>query len=138
MGVCLLNRVTHALVFSAGWVCFALGAIGVVLPVLPTTPFMLLAAGCFAKTSPKFHRWLLTNRIFGPLIKNWQQEGYIEPRTKRRALIIIALTFGSSIAIVDVVGLRWMLLGFWCACSFMVSRLPTIPRSQRNPQNEGV
>jgi len=131
MGIYFLNKVTHVLVFSAGWVSFGLGAIGVVLPVLPTTPFMLLAASCFAKTSPRFHNWLLANRVFGPLIANWQTEQYIEKRTKAYSLTLIAVTFCSSILIVDLPRLQIMLLCFWLLCSVMVFRLPTTPKSKR-------
>jgi len=131
MGLCFLNKIAHHSVFFFGWVCFALGAIGVVLPILPTTPFMLVAAGCFAKTSPRFHRWLLDNRIFGPLIENWQTERFIKSNTKIRALIIIAITFSMSIFLVDVIQLRIMLLCFWLVCSFFIGRLPTVPMSQR-------
>nr|WP_196158176.1 YbaN family protein [Reinekea sp. G2M2-21] len=126
-----MNRISHALVFSAGWLCFGLGAVGVVLPVLPTTPFMLLAAACFAKTSPRFHRWLLANQIFGPLIKNWQEERFITAVAKRRALMIVAVTFGLSIWMVDVSALRIMLVCFWFTCSFFIARLSTVPASQR-------
>jgi len=121
----------HALIFSAGWLCFSLGVIGVAVPILPTTPFMLLAATCFAKTSPRFHRWLLNSRLFGSLIRNWQEEKYIQTTTKVRALIIIALTFGLSIWLVDISSLKIMLACFWIICTFFVSRLSTVPLSQR-------
>ena len=131
MGICFLNKLTHALVFSAGWLSFGLGAVGVVLPVLPTTPFMILAAACFAKTSPRFHRWLLSSRVFGALIQNWQDERYIQKAAKYRSLFIIAVTFGVSIWVVDIPALKLMLVCFWLACTFFVSRLPTIPQSKR-------
>jgi len=55
-----------------GFTLLGLGAIGVVLPVLPTTPFVLLAAICFSVSNKKFHDWLLKNRIFGPFIENYR------------------------------------------------------------------
>ena len=131
MGLPVLNRIVHALIFSAGWLAFALGVVGIVLPLLPTTPFMLLAAACFARTSPKFHRWLLANRVFGPLIKNWQAERYIEPKSKIRAIILIVCTFSLSIWLVDITRLRIMLVCCCLVCLFFIARLPTIPRSQR-------
>lgn len=117
----------HALVFTGGWLAFVLGALGVVLPVLPTTPFMLVAATCFAKTSPRFHRWLLSHRVFGPLIHNWEQGRYIEKVAKRRALFIVLLTFGLSIYLVDPAALKAMLLVFWLISTVMIARLPTQP-----------
>lgn len=127
-----MTRTLHALVFAGGWFAVALGAVGVILPVLPTTPFMLLAAACFAKTSPRFHRWLLNNRVFGPLIENWEQGRFIEKTVKRRSLFIVALTFGLSITVVEPVWLKIMLIGFWLTCTVIIARLPTQPVSKRH------
>lgn len=69
-----------------------LGLIGAVLPLLPTTPFLLLAAFGFARSSPRLHDWLMTHRQFGPLIINWERDGAIDRRSKRVALIVILLT----------------------------------------------
>ena len=112
MGLPQLKGALKWVLLVCGWLSFALGVIGVVLPVLPTTPFMLLAAACFAKSSPRFHQWLLNSRVFGQFIRNWQEERYIEPKAKIRALIIVAITFSISIYIVDYVSLKWMLVGF--------------------------
>ncbi|MEX1216787.1 YbaN family protein [Saccharospirillum sp.] len=133
------RAVLRWVLFMAGWVCVALGTVGVVMPVLPTTPFLLLAAACFARSSPRFHRWLLSTKLFGPLIENWQRERYIEKRSKRVALVVVALTFTSSILIVEPIALKWMLVGFWATCTFFIGRLSTIPRSQRGgPQQNAV
>ncbi|MER2510687.1 MAG: YbaN family protein [Amaricoccus sp.] len=64
----------------------AVGAVGVVLPVLPTTPFLILAAACFARSSPRFERWLLDHRIFGPLLRDWRARGAIPVRAKVAAV----------------------------------------------------
>jgi uncharacterized membrane protein YbaN (DUF454 family) len=131
MGLCFLSRITHWFVFLFGWLSFLLGVVGVVLPVLPTTPFMLLSAACFAKTSPRFHRWLLETRVFGELIRNWQRERYIAPASKRNALVIIAVTFGISIYVVDYLALKIFLVTCWLVCTFSVGRLSTVPLSER-------
>ncbi len=131
------RAVLRWVLFIVGWLCVVLGAIGVVLPVLPTTPFLLLAAACFDRSSPRFHRWLLSTKLFGPLIENWQRERYIEKRSKRVALVVVAVTFSSSILIVEPVALKWMLVGFWATCTFFIGRLSTIPLSQRRLQ-QGV
>jgi uncharacterized membrane protein YbaN (DUF454 family) len=124
--------------FVVGWACVALGAVGVVLPVLPTTPFLLLAAACFDRSSPRFHRWLLSTKLFGPMIENWQRGRFIEKRSKRIALIVVALTFGSSILLVEPIALKWMLVGFWVLCTFFIGRLSTVPRSQHPVQRQGA
>ena len=97
--------------FRIFWACsgglfVVIGAIGVVLPLLPTTPFLLLAAYCFARSSPRLHDWLLTHKTFGPLIKNWDEYGSIDPRAKRIAIVVILLTPLISIA----VGVPWWAL----------------------------
>ena len=60
------------LYFSLGWLFFALGVIGVLLPVVPTTPFMLLALWAFSRSSQRFHNWLYTHRLFGPPLQQWE------------------------------------------------------------------
>ena len=82
---------------SLGFIFLGLGVVGVFLPLLPTTPFVLVAAGCFAKSSDKWHQWLLSNRIFGPIIKDWQEKKCISVSTKVIAISLIVLFGGYSI-----------------------------------------
>lgn len=79
--------------------CFfvGLGILGIPLPILPTTPFLLLAAGCFAKSSPRLHKWLLNHPIFGKMIQDWQEKRCIAKKTKLSALLISAGFGGYSI-----------------------------------------
>ncbi|MEL6196524.1 MAG: YbaN family protein, partial [Pseudomonadota bacterium] len=84
---------------SAGWIAFGLGALGVALPLLPTVPFMLLAAFCFARGSDRFHDWLVEHPRFGPPIQDWRSSGVIRPRAKRLAVVAIAFSFVLSLAI---------------------------------------
>ena len=70
----------------------AIGAVGVVLPLLPTTPFLLIAAFAFARSSARLNRWLREHRSFGPLIDNWHRNGSIDRKVKRFAIIVILLT----------------------------------------------
>jgi len=82
---------------SLGFIFLGLGMIGVFLPLLPTTPFLLVSAACFAKSSDKWHRWLLSNRIFGPIIKDWQERQCISFATKVIAISLVVLFGGGSI-----------------------------------------
>lgn len=132
------RTVLRWVLFFIGWLCVVLGAVGVFMPVLPTTPFLLLAAACFDRSSPRFHRWLLSTKLFGPMIENWQRERYIEKRSKRVALVVVTITFTSSILIVEPVALKWMLAGFWAACTFFIGKLSTVPRSQRGMPQQGA
>lgn len=81
-------------VFTAlGFLSLALGFLGIFLPVLPTTPFVLLAAFCFSKGSERWHQWLLDNPTFGPLIRDWEDGGVIRPSAKALATFFIVLSF---------------------------------------------
>ncbi|RKZ52313.1 MAG: DUF454 domain-containing protein [Candidatus Parabeggiatoa sp. nov. 2] len=80
-----------------GFIFVGLAALGVFLPLLPTTPFLLLAAGCFAKSSEKWHQWLISNRNFGPIIKNWHNKKCISYSTKIVAISSIIVFGGYSI-----------------------------------------
>jgi hypothetical protein len=76
----------------AGLVALALGAVGVVLPLLPTTPFLLVAAFAFARSSERLDSWLREHRTFGPLINNWHRDGSIDRKAKRTAITVIIAT----------------------------------------------
>ena len=112
----------------AGLSFLAIGAIGVILPLLPTTPFLLLAAYCFARSSPRMHRWLHDHATFGPLISNWNNYGSIDRRSKRIALIVILLTPTVTL----LIGVPWwalasQLLVLVTAATFVLTR-PDPPR----------
>ncbi len=66
----------------SGFFCLLLGTIGVILPLLPTTPFIILAAFCFSKSSEKFHQKLLNHRLFGAMINQWELHGVIPLKVK--------------------------------------------------------
>ncbi len=86
------------LVFAAlGTLFLLLGVLGMFLPVLPTTPFLLLATACFARASRRVFNWLLNHPRFGPLIREWRDYRSIPYRAKRTALVLIALSFTVSI-----------------------------------------
>lgn len=93
--------------FIFGVICMGLGLIGVVLPLLPTVPFMLLAAFCFARSSERMHSWLVNHRVFGPAIADWNRSGAISKTGKRAATVSIAVVFSISV----FMGLRPIILG---------------------------
>lgn len=85
--------------FVTGFAALGFAALGLVLPLLPTTPFVLVAAFAFARSSPRFHRWLLAHRIFGPIIVNWREHGAISRRAKVFSAVSMAAVFLLSIVL---------------------------------------
>jgi uncharacterized membrane protein YbaN (DUF454 family) len=98
------------LLIILGLVFVGLAILGVFLPVLPTTPLLLLALACFAKSSEKLHTWLLTNKILGPPIRHWQETKSITRKAKVYALITISIGGALSILSVDTKMLKLLLL----------------------------
>lgn len=91
------SRGLRLLFAGLGWLALALGTVGIFLPILPTTPFLLLAAACFARSSARFYNWLMNNRIFGAYLRAWRHERRIPRHAKILAVTMIVLTIGSSI-----------------------------------------
>jgi len=92
------SSLTVRVVFLAlGTLFVALGIAGIFLPVLPTTPFMLLAATCYARASTRFYNWLLNNRMLGPTILEWRRYRSIPYRVKWTAIVLMGATLSISI-----------------------------------------
>ena len=83
---------TRHLYFILGWIFFVIGGIGAFLPVLPTTPFMLLALWAFSKSSERFHHWLYHHRVLGPPLQQWQQYRVIPRMAKFMAVSVMLLS----------------------------------------------
>jgi uncharacterized membrane protein YbaN (DUF454 family) len=84
------------LLWAVGTLSLVLGLIGVVLPGLPTTPFILLSAACYAKASPRLHHWLTRHRLLGPMVRDWEQHRSLTRRTKTVAQVSMVLMVGLS------------------------------------------
>lgn len=98
------------LLVIAGTVCVGLGIVGIFMPVLPTTPFLLLAAACYARSSRRFHSWLLNNKWFGSYIRNYLEKKGITLRAKIITLFLLWITIGVSIAFaVETLALKLIL-----------------------------
>ena len=80
-----------------GFVFLGIALLGVVLPLLPTTPFVLLATACFARSSEKWHQWMLQSATFGPMIRNWEERRCISCRVKLIAIVSMLAVGGYSI-----------------------------------------
>lgn len=111
-----------------GITALLLGILGIFLPILPTTPFILLAAGCFARSSERFHVFLLGNRVAGPIIYEWCMHRSIPRRIKRWVYLMIVLSFGSSILIVSALWLKLMLIVMAIILTTFIWRIPVRDR----------
>ena len=113
----------HLLVIL-GWFFIVLGVIGAMLPILPTTPFLIVALALFAKSSPKFHQMLLDNAWFGPILKQWEAKKTVSRKTKYKASFLIIVTFSISIAIFDdTIQLQLLLVGIAIVLLFFIWRI---------------
>ena len=93
-----------------GFVFLGFGLVGVFLPLLPTTPFVLLAAACFAQSSERMHRWILANETFGPMVRDWEQNRCVSCRVKVIAIASMVVVGGFSIFLV-LDTMAWRLVG---------------------------
>jgi hypothetical protein len=82
------------LLIGAGTLSTGLGIIGIFIPILPTTPFLLLAAACYMRSSERFYRWLISNRIFGAYVRNYIEGKGISIRIKVLTILVLWLTIG--------------------------------------------
>lgn len=101
-----------------------LAILGVVLPILPTTPFLLVAAACFAKSSPEMQRRLLANKTFGPLINDWQKHRSIPRKAKRVALLTMILSVCWSAYMLKSALLTALVVALVIGPFIFVARLP--------------
>ena len=120
----------RVLLIILGWICVMLATLGVVLPLLPTTPFLLLAAWCFARSSPRFHHWLLHRSWFGSYLRHWQQHRALPKGAKPKAVALILVTFAVSIYFVPLLWVRILLLCMMFMLLFMMWRLPVVDLEQ--------
>lgn len=97
---CLSNSVIRYILLLTGSISLGLGIIGIFLPLLPTTPFLLLAATCYAKSSPRIHNWLLQNKWFGSYIKHYQEGKGIPPKIKLGSITLLWITILFSIQLI--------------------------------------
>jgi len=91
------EKLKRQLLLAAGTLSLAIGIVGIVVPILPTTPFLLLAAGCYLRSSPRFYNWLMGNRFFGAYIRNYIEGRGIPVKVKLFTIILLWATISVSI-----------------------------------------
>ncbi len=119
------SRAKRLTLWVAGTLAIAAGLLGVFLPVLPTTPFMILAAACFFRSSPRLYDAVLSNRVLGPVVYEWRQRRTIPWRAKAAAVTLIVVTMGLSIAF--VVQRRWAQIAMAALGALVITWIVRVP-----------
>ncbi len=124
-----MRPLTDYVYLTLGWTCVGLGAVGIVVPGMPTVVFLLVAVWAFARSSERLHRWLLAHPRYGPPVLDWQRHGVIRRRAKATALLFMAL--GVAV-LVFVAGFSWaataVLVAIVCGAGVFVATRPEAPR----------
>lgn len=129
------NPLKRRLLFAAGHVCVLLGLLALLLPVIPTSPFLIVGAACYARSSEKFYHLLLQNKYCGPMIRQWEHNRCIERRFKLAASALLAAAFlSSSFLFLDGWLARALLLAFGLAAIAFVASVPTCPDAAQSGQ----
>ncbi len=125
----MLGSTKRFLYICVGFISLGLGIIGIALPVMPTTPFLILAAFCFSRGSERWHRWLIEKPHVGPLILSWQEHGVIPQRAKLLATLMIVTSWVTMFFVVLVPVLVRIIVSvvFCCVLVFIWSR-PSKPK----------
>ena len=120
------QKIVRAFFFTVGTISLILGAIGIVLPVLPTTPFLLLALACYLRSSEKMTYWILHNKYFGKYIRNYKEGKGIPLKTKLVALTILWVTIiYSAFFIIPILIVQIILFVIATAVTIHLFILPT-------------
>ena len=118
--------IKRGLYLIVGLLSLLLGVIGIVVPLLPTVPFILLAAFCFARSSERLQQWLMSHPWFAEALNNWQTKGALNKTLKRRAMIMTTLSFAISITLVPLIWVKLMLLGMLCGLLIYLWQIPEL------------
>lgn len=131
------SRLWRGLLLTAGLLSMVLGVVGIFLPLLPTVPFLLLAAACFARSSARSHRWLINHTHLGPMIAGFLDGQGIPRQAKVRAIALVWLTIPpSALWLVPQPWLKGLLFAIALAVSLYLWLLP-LRAVEALPLNEG-
>lgn len=113
---------------AGGWVCVGMAVIGAVLPLIPTTPFLLLASWCFYRGSPRIHAWLHRSKWFGPTLDDWQHYHGIRRSVKYRTVGLVAAVVLTSLVLSSLPSwLRYAALILVGVGLYVIWTVPTLP-----------
>jgi hypothetical protein len=125
------QRILKALLLTAGTICLTLGAIGIFVPLLPATPFLLIAGACYMRSSERMYNWLLNNRWCGTYIKNYREGKGIPLKTKIIAIAFLwaAILYSTIMVVNEVLVAQLALFIIACVVSIHLVRIPTFKRT---------
>jgi uncharacterized membrane protein YbaN (DUF454 family) len=129
-GQATLSGLKKVMFLVAGTISLGLGAVGVLLPILPTTPFLLLSAACYYKGSERMHRWLLNNKLFGSYLRNYKEGKGISPAGKVSALFLLWLTICLSAVFIGNYFVQIALFTIAIIVTIHILTLPTCRRGR--------
>ena len=128
-----LSPVLRWILFVTGFIAIGLGVIGIFLPVLPTVPFLLLAAACFGRSSERFYTWLINHTQLGPLVRPYLQGSGLTRASKLKAIGYIWASIAiSAIFLVNIIWVRGLLLIIGLGVTLYLLQLPTIVKNDQS------
>ena len=131
------KAIQNHLMIVLGWLFVALALVGVVLPLVPTTPFLIVALALFSRSSPRFHQMLLDNPHFGPILKQWETDRTMSRPTKYKSTALIVVTFTISILVLDGwIYHQLMLIGLAMVLLFFIWRIREVPLAARSAERD--
>lgn len=119
-----LPLVTRWLLLAFSILCLGLGIVGLFLPVMPTVVFILLAAWAAARSSPKLEAWMLRHKVFGPMLKDWNDGGYVSRRAKWMATLVMSGSAFITWVFVTKAWVMWMVWGILAGVLVYLWRRP--------------
>lgn len=124
-----INKTIRIILFIIGTISLGIGIIGIFLPLLPTTPFLLLSAACYARSSKKFYKWLLNNRIFGKYIRNYKENHSVPLKIKLYSIFLLWIAILSSVIfIVENLLFKIILIVIATVVTFHIISIKTIKK----------
>lgn len=122
------NALVRWLLIGAGTLALGLGGLGLIIPGLPTTPFALIAAACYIRSSERLYCRLISNRVFGPIVATWQAERGLTMRTKLITLALVWLMLGgAALFLVESLLMKLVLLALAGTKTVVLARIRTVP-----------
>ena len=121
-----MNSAKKALLVAAGSICIVLAVLGVFLPLLPTTPFLLLASACYVRSSERLHGWLMGNRLLGGYIRNFKERRGVPVRAKFVTVVLLWLPLLYSVYRLDLLWLELLLVLMGLVWSVLILRMRVV------------